>query len=229
MSESPPSSLKIEQKYDEFVRFHPDGEIELKSLGTARLAGVRIRDVNETSQPESWDAVAKLVTSVSRSVFVERDPASGKIVVFYRQPIRLPDHYFPWYLNAPQTSWVCLNEGLVYLGLAKVCSDSAAMKEGVQSDLRLARGAYARLAFVGPIYPVRLNNVVADPRLLVQYKSGWPEAKMDYAMNPILANGDLRAKGSNAWWNAYHSCDGRLPDPAILPPEPKVSQVPEQP
>lgn len=100
MSESPPSSLKIEQKYDEFVRFHPDGEIELKSLGTARLAGVRIRDVNETSQPESWDAVAKLVTSVSRSVFVERDPASGKIVVFYRQPIRLPDHYFPWYLNA---------------------------------------------------------------------------------------------------------------------------------
>jgi hypothetical protein len=69
------------------------GEVDLRNFGTVKLAHVRMRDVNETLEPELIDIINRLIVKQSQQVTVCIDLESGGAVIYYDQPIYYQDSY----------------------------------------------------------------------------------------------------------------------------------------
>lgn len=97
------------------------GSVQLEEHGVLRLAGIRIRSVEETQEPALLDVVNELVTRESPNVAVEVHELSKTATIYFKQQIYYYDMYGPWALRAlwsPKTCEVSVNELLIALGAA---------------------------------------------------------------------------------------------------------------
>lgn len=120
---SVPGSPHVRAYRAEIQRVTPGGNAILKSGDELRLAGVRMRSVDETQEPELLDMVNRIVLRTSDGVCVKHDTVSNTAVIYYRQGIHyLPDYIIPitdFLKRQKRTALGTVNELLLVMAAAK--------------------------------------------------------------------------------------------------------------
>lgn len=199
-----PSNSFLREQTVTFDGLSDDGSIEL--WGSRRsLAGIRMRPLSETQEPDSIKLVNRIVTGVSRQVRVEWDSKCPNVVIYYKHPIFYRDKYVPWWVLMPRDGWACLNELLIYMGLAEYDPQmNLGMKPTIAAACAEARLNYARGAYqcAGT---TDFDAVSRDPSLI--YIWGWYN-KPEPAFRTCIARGDRGQCGSEKWRAVFVSGSG---------------------
>lgn len=189
-----PESRWIREEMATFKGVTADGEVRYGNQ-TERLAGIKMRSAAETREPGGVELVNRMVRAVSADVRVEHVRKVHDVVVYFKQPIYYRDRYLPTYPLMPRNGWACLNEMLVYMGLADYASEPApSMKSSISTACAKARLEYARAACRCSNF-VTYDEVTREPRLIYT----WDGEKQEPEFRVCLARGDQKQCGSERW------------------------------
>jgi len=125
----------------EFRCVTPQGEVELADGRIVKLAGIRMRPVQDTQEPELLDVVNDIIRHNTSRIRVQLDQASETGVVFYKQSV----YYFNKYIPCQAIrSWVVptttgsVNELLLVMAAGKYDPELGTMTEEARQAVALA-------------------------------------------------------------------------------------------
>lgn len=177
------STCSSEIRNEQIARIVQTGEAEFVSGGRIRLAGLRIRPIDETQEPNGLKVAVSIVNFVGRQQRIEQYGSCGEAIVYYRQPVLYRDKYIPlWWVFMPQYQWVTLNEMLIYVGLASYQECHNEIPPDIDSALKRAQSEYERAVSRG-YRRIEFSQLEKSPELIYWYRGGFV---------PSLAMGDLR-------------------------------------
>lgn len=167
-----------------------DGCVVLESGEKIRLAGIRMRPVVETQEPELIDVVSNLVRLHSSRVRVVEDRETKTAVVYYSQVIYHQPHYVIPYTIAmrvlrPTTS-ATINELLIFMAAARYDPSVGFLPEKASRDCeRAAQRADAALWGSHTYRPLQ------------KYKFGGGSYVNDTGFRARITQGDIAARDRN--------------------------------